>query len=227
MTAAQRDSRLRRRRPAALVLGGLGLAAAAAAATALSSAAFLPGAASPATALRRREHLLGGFTAAAAAAAALQAPGAALAKAPDALLVTGREGSRKSLNGRWGIVFGKKVNGRDVYKRDGESFYLLYNDCGQFQMATEASGACNGFGLNNKGVWTIDGQEDKLVKVKPADGALPKIEKVDPRELAMKEMGEMKRESEVSTFRGTLTDEDELVGDRLMSKFGATIKKGM
>jgi len=231
MAVAKRD--IPSRRSSSRLLAGLGLAAAAAAAaaTALSGgAAFLPGAgAAPSSSVaQRREFLAGGFAAAAASVAALQSPEAAMAKITEAVEVTGREGSRKRINGRWGIVFGKKINGKDVYKRGGENLYLLFNDCGQFQMSEEAVGTCNGFGVNNKGVWSIDGQEDKLVKVKPVNaGDLPVIKKVDPREIAMQELETMNREQTSETFRGVLSDDDELVGDRLMDKFGAKIKKGM
>mmetsp|Transcript_56709 Transcript_56709/g.112757 ORF Transcript_56709/g.112757 Transcript_56709/m.112757 type:complete len:153 (+) Transcript_56709:2-460(+) len=144
------------------------------------------------------------------------------------------------LNGRWTVVFGKRINNKVVYKKDGQKTYLLFNDCGQFQMTKDVVGSCKGFGINNKGVWTFDGKENPDTKVKPVraddppdpemtEAAQEKLRKQVEREL--QEAGEqeklkMQREQEVVTFRGRMDEEDEAVGDRLMKKFGAKIAKG-
>eukprot|EP00972_Heterocapsa_arctica_P068921 10182517-Heterocapsa_arctica.AAC.1 len=71
-----------------------------------------------------------------------------------AMDVTGMSGSRKDLNGRWSIIFGKMVNAKAVYKRDGaDGAYLLLNDCGQFQMTSKIEGKCNGYAVKDKGAW--------------------------------------------------------------------------
>lgn len=86
---------------------------------------------------------------------------------PDEVRIAGYEG-KKALNGRWTVVFGKKVNGKVVYKRAGEDgLYMTFNDCGEFQMTSEPTGECNGFGLKTKEGWKIDGQLMPSVKMRP------------------------------------------------------------
>merc|ERR1740123_493711 len=107
-------------------------------------------------------------------------------------------------------------------------------------MSKEAVSTCDGFGINNKGVWTFDGKEDPNVKVKPVKADDPPEPQPSKEELAkekkkadeaieeaaLKEKYKMALEQEVVTFRGKMDEEDEVVGDRLMKKFGAKIAKG-
>jgi len=170
------------------------------------------------------------------------APGSASAadKPPDNVKVSGRTGKYSEINGRWSIVLGKRINNKVVYKRDGNRIFLLFNYCGQFQMANEVVSTCNGFGINNKGVWTFNGKEDPDVKVKPvkaddppepqpSNEELAKAKKEADKaieEAALNEKYKMAMEQEVVTFRGKMDEEDEVIGDRLMKKFGAKIAKG-
>jgi len=162
-------------------------------------------------------------------------------KAPDNVKVSGRTGKYSDINGRWTVVFGKRINNKVVYKRDGAKYFLVFNDCGSFQItAKEAKGTCDGFAINNKGVWTFDGKEDPLVKVKPVKADEPTEPQKSEAELekerkaadaaleeaAREEKYKMAMEAEVTTFRGRMAEEDEVVGDRLMKKFGASIVKG-
>lgn len=96
-------------------------------------------------------------------ALAEQAPG----KSPEALQVTGRAGPHADVNGRWSIMFGKKLNDRVVYKKDGGLYYLMVNNCGQFQMSEKVTGDCNGFAIKTEGGWKVDGQADPAMKMKP------------------------------------------------------------
>lgn len=86
---------------------------------------------------------------------------------PDEVRIAGYEG-KKELNGRWVVFPFKKVNGKVVYKRAGEDgLYMTFNDCGEFQMTSEPTGECNGFGLKTKEGWKIDGQLQPSVKMRP------------------------------------------------------------
>merc|ERR1719410_1933369 len=136
-------------------------------------------------------------------------------KAPDNVKVTGRTGKYSDINGRWTIVLGKRINNKVVYKRDGDRIFLLFNDCGQFQMVKEAVSTCDGFGINNKGVWSFDGKEDPNVKVKPVKADEPAEPQPSEEELraarkkadkeieeaALEEKYKMAQEAEVATFR--------------------------
>eukprot|EP00930_Biecheleria_cincta_P056848 TRINITY_DN4287_c0_g2_i1.p1 TRINITY_DN4287_c0_g2~~TRINITY_DN4287_c0_g2_i1.p1 ORF type:complete len:308 (+),score=57.10 TRINITY_DN4287_c0_g2_i1:25-948(+) len=85
---------------------------------------------------------------------------------PDDIRIAGYEG-KKELNGRWSIaLFGKKVNGKPVYKRAGEDIYLIFNQCGEFQMSTDATGECTGFGVKTQEGWKIDGVLMPSVKMR-------------------------------------------------------------
>merc|ERR1712087_692418 len=132
-------------------------------------------------------------------------------------------------NGLWTIVFGKKINGKDVYKRDGDVLFLMVNDRGDFQMSKEKTGACTGFAIKKDGVWTFDGDARPDVKVKPLsdNGEVPPPKKVDLTDVLAKEAEARAREDNSQTFRGTLSEEDEQSGDRLMSKMGAKIVNGL
>jgi len=155
------------------------------------------------------------------------------------------------INGRWGIVFGNTLNKRPTYKKAGGDAYLVYNDCNQFQMTKKLSGECTGFGINVKGVWTFDGLAKPDVKVKPvtkveavvdpeaaaAEAAAEakenremqiraKKEKEDLNQAVITETNLLQTEADTETFRGKMTDDNEQLGDRLMSKMGAKIAKG-
>jgi len=189
-----------------------------------------------------RRRLLAGFLASAAPVAVAGAAEAEEGKKtpPQALEVSGRKSSPyEDINGRWSIVLGSIVNKRNVYKRDGTNYYLLYNDCGQFQMSETTTGSCDGFAVNEKGVWSFKGVQDANVKVGPAGKGPPPIaqsqkktseeaekKRLIAKELVQKEIAKLEAQSNTETFRGTMDDEDEQVGDRLMSRMGATIKKG-
>mmetsp|Transcript_69437 Transcript_69437/g.175034 ORF Transcript_69437/g.175034 Transcript_69437/m.175034 type:complete len:205 (-) Transcript_69437:194-808(-) len=105
-------------------------------------------------------------------AGSMQSSVAEPASVPDALSVTGRVGTRDDINGRWSMAFGKKLNGRAVYKKDGGSdsgqpYYLMVNNCNQFQMDTQVKGECDGFAVKGDDGWKIDGKVDPEVKLKP------------------------------------------------------------
>jgi len=118
--------------------------------------------------LHRRSALLG--AAASLGASSLQAPAFA-AEAPQQLQVNGLPVSRINANGVWTIVDGQKINDRAVYKKDGEKFYLLINDCSEFQLGDKLSGSCDGWAKESDKKWTVDGKPAKLtvrpVKPKP------------------------------------------------------------
>mmetsp|Transcript_74616 Transcript_74616/g.207403 ORF Transcript_74616/g.207403 Transcript_74616/m.207403 type:complete len:282 (-) Transcript_74616:270-1115(-) len=91
-------------------------------------------------------------------------------KEPDAMQIDGRSksASRVEMNGRWSVDFGNKVNGRNVYKKDGTpGYYLMLNDCGQMQVNSKSDGACNGFAVETADGWKIDGEVDPQVKLSP------------------------------------------------------------
>mmetsp|Transcript_103743 Transcript_103743/g.206219 ORF Transcript_103743/g.206219 Transcript_103743/m.206219 type:complete len:193 (-) Transcript_103743:166-744(-) len=127
---------------------------------------------------RRHMFAVGGAHAAALLIAAVEDPrqpvSAALAAEkppppPDALMVTGYEGAREDVNGRWSILFGKFLNGKAVYKKDGANkAYLVLNDCGKFQMGGAASGQCDaGFAVKSEDGWAVDGKGAPEMKMKP------------------------------------------------------------
>lgn len=154
-------------------------------------------------------------------------------KAPQAVEVTGRVGSYDKVNGRWQIVFGDFKNGKAVYKRDGSSYYLVYNDCGAFQMAEKNTADCSsGFATQAKGVWSFGGKEDPQVKVQPVGKggpapAPPPKKELSVQELIEKENAAIERESNTNTFMGNLEKTDDDSASRLMSKMGAKIVNGM
>ncbi|CAE8684471.1 unnamed protein product, partial [Polarella glacialis] len=115
------------------------------------------------------------------AEAAAEAPKVKKERPPENLIVDGREGSNKNVNGRWTIVFGKKLNGKAVYKKDGETLYLLNNACDEFQIDTVASKTeCTGLAVKKNGVWVFGGKEDPNVKVRTAaPGETYAVVKVD------------------------------------------------
>eukprot|EP00444_Apocalathium_aciculiferum_P061011 CAMPEP_0183599774 /NCGR_PEP_ID=MMETSP0371-20130417/179603_1 /TAXON_ID=268820 /ORGANISM="Peridinium aciculiferum, Strain PAER-2" /LENGTH=333 /DNA_ID=CAMNT_0025811845 /DNA_START=69 /DNA_END=1071 /DNA_ORIENTATION=- len=86
---------------------------------------------------------------------------------PPSLQVTGAPERRAAMAGIWTIVPGKELNQRAVYKRDGEDYYLMVNDCGGFQVSDSITGECKGFATEKKGAWTVDGVYLKDFKLKP------------------------------------------------------------
>lgn len=154
---------------------------------------------------------------------------AASKRAPETLEVIGCE-SRDELNGRWSIVLGNFINTRAVYKRDGFNFFLMYNDCNQFQMSNTVTGECKGWGINNKGVWTVDGKPNADMKVKPAGSAPPVVparKQLDVNQLLAQEAEKLEKEANVNTFLGNLDEKDDGAAQRLMNKFGAKLAPGM
>ena len=133
----------------------------------------------------------------------------------------------KTINGRWTIVFGKMLNDKAVYKKDGQSLYLMFNDCGQFQMSTSNKGTCDGFGVNDKGTWKFDGQPDAAVKVKPVKADEQVLAKPNIENIVAQEAFRIRNEAEVQTFMGNMEPDSDASAQRLMDKFGAKIKAGM
>lgn len=166
-----------------------------------------------------------------AAANAEDAPKPKKERPPEALIAEGYPAKAIPLNGRWSIVFGKKLNGKPVYKKDGEKLFLMSNECGQFQIDPVAKSSCDGFGVKKESGWVIDGKPAPEFKVRPEtkDDLKSNLAysqaKLD--DLVNEEMAKMEKQQSVGTFRGTMADDDEAVGDRLMSKMGAKIIKGM
>lgn len=118
---------------------------------------------SESAALDRRSALLG--AAASLGALNLQAPAFA-AEAPQQVQVNGLPRSHIKGNGLWSIVPDQKINGRAVYKKDGNQFYLMLNDCAEFQFSNELSGSCDGWAKESEKQWKVDGVAAK-VSVKP------------------------------------------------------------
>lgn len=176
-----------------------------------------------------------------AALAPLVASGAAMAeeapkkkkkeRPPEALMAEGYPSKAVPLNGRWSIVFGKKLNGKPVYKKDGEKMFLMSNECGEFQIDSVAKASCDGFGVKKESGWVIDGKPvpDFKVRVATKDDMNANLAysaaKLD--DIVNEEMAKMEKQSSVDTFRGTMDDDNEEAGDRLLKKMGAKIIKGM
>lgn len=143
------------------------LALAASASLARLALTFLPGlapqASSTTTLASRRGALLGLGSAVLLA----DASGPAVAaEAPAKLEVTGMPLSRNKANGFWSIT-SQQVNSRAVYKKEGAELYLMFNDCGGFQMSEKISGTCDGFAQEADRKWTVDGTEVLLIKIRP------------------------------------------------------------
>eukprot|EP00913_Durusdinium_trenchii_P029352 g27517.t1 len=132
-----------------------------------------------------------------AAANAEDAPKPKKERPPEALIAEGYPAKAIPLNGRWSIVFGKKLNGKPVYKKDGEK-----HGPRRFEFKVRPE--------------TKDDLKSNLAYSQA---------KLD--DLVNEEMAKMEKQQSVGTFRGTMADDDEAVGDRLMSKMGAKIIKGM
>lgn len=158
---------LRSRRAPLAVLAGL--AAAAYAASSAMSFVSAP--------VSSRRGLLAAGLAAGLVPALKPAEPVHAAGAPETLELSGVPGSKRAvLNGYWTIQPGQTINERAVYKRDGDNVYLMFNDCGSFQLSNKASGECNGFASESKGKWTLDGNAESTIRLKPvkargADGA--------------------------------------------------------
>ncbi|CAE8585919.1 unnamed protein product [Polarella glacialis] len=116
-----------------------------------------------------------------------------------------------------------------VYKKDGETLYLLNNACDEFQIDTVASKTeCTGLAVKKNGVWVFGGKEDPNVKVRTAaPGETYAVVKVDIEAILRGEAAKIEKEGGTATFRGTLEDDEELIGDRLMKMAGVKIKDGM
>jgi len=151
---------------------------------------------------------------------------------PESLLSDGFPSKAVPVNGRWSIVFGKKIAGKPVYKKDGEQLFLMTNDCGQLQIDETKKATCDGsVGIEKESGWVINGQKAPDFTVRPetkedmkkvtlmSQGQLDKI--------VNQELARFEEKSAVSTFRGTMEDEEEAVGDRLLKKMGAKIMDGM
>eukprot|EP00930_Biecheleria_cincta_P090356 TRINITY_DN79723_c0_g1_i1.p1 TRINITY_DN79723_c0_g1~~TRINITY_DN79723_c0_g1_i1.p1 ORF type:complete len:283 (-),score=60.30 TRINITY_DN79723_c0_g1_i1:9-821(-) len=158
-------------------------------------------------------------------------------KPPNNLIIEGYKGDAEPpINGRWEATFGKKVNGKMVYKRDGHNVYLLNNDCGEFQITLDRkkSTCDSGLGVKKEGSgWIFGSTPQPGMKVRPEtkdDKKGPEIDKskeVDLERLVLRETEKFAEQNAVETFRGRMDPEDELVGDRLMKKMGAKIIEGM
>jgi len=99
--------------------------------------------------------------AAAATMSVMQEPARAAKDAPQRLEVLGVFGPKgPKINGVWDIVPDQQVNKRAVYKKG--SYYLMFNDCDEFQFSETITGDCTGFGKEKGGKWTVDGKEQKL-----------------------------------------------------------------
>jgi len=149
-----------RKATAPVVVLGLG-AAVWAASTSLSFIA-------PSAASSRRDLLLGAGVAAGVLPTLQAVEPAHAAEAPEYLEMSGMPGAggRAKLNGFWTVQPGQSVNERAVYKKDGEDSYLMFNDCGSFQLSNKVSGECTGFAQESKGKWTVDGS-GQSVRLKP------------------------------------------------------------
>lgn len=129
--------------------------------------AFVPLGGSAAAPPSRRAAIFGASVAATTAGTiGTGVPAASAAGAPKAVDVSGLAGKRADLNGRWSQVAGQDVNSRAAYKKDGQTSYLVFNDCGSFQLSPKASGKCDGFASEVKGKWTVDGAASSM-KISP------------------------------------------------------------
>eukprot|EP00437_Effrenium_voratum_P018938 CAMPEP_0181451044 /NCGR_PEP_ID=MMETSP1110-20121109/28487_1 /TAXON_ID=174948 /ORGANISM="Symbiodinium sp., Strain CCMP421" /LENGTH=264 /DNA_ID=CAMNT_0023575281 /DNA_START=53 /DNA_END=848 /DNA_ORIENTATION=+ len=114
------------------------------------------------------------FGAVAAGSLLASAPALAAEKLATQLEVSGLGGKRgKQLNGLWSVYPDKRVNDRAVFKKDDQEIYLTYNNCQQFQMAKKPTGECEGFALETKGVWEVDGYDSPSMKLKPVKAQAP------------------------------------------------------
>jgi len=140
-----------------------------------SPLAFLPGRISNPVSQDVTEHMSRRNIMTAAAAAtmsAMQEPARAAKEVPQRLEVLGVFGPKgPKINGVWEIVPDQQVNKRAVYKKGG--FYLMFNDCDEFQFSETITGDCTGFGKEKDGKWNVDGKEQKLkltpLKKAPSD----------------------------------------------------------
>mmetsp|Transcript_6369 Transcript_6369/g.13916 ORF Transcript_6369/g.13916 Transcript_6369/m.13916 type:complete len:244 (+) Transcript_6369:80-811(+) len=192
--------------------------------------AFVPTGAS-ANSLQTRRALLG----AALSSGALLLPGAEPVFAeetkapPQAIFLSGRRGPQADrFNGKWTVVLGQKMNGKPVYKRNGEGLYLVLNNCGQFMIDSRITGECGGLATNTKEGWKFGDEVDSKVKVRPLKpGEEPQEDeaaanKAEVRAAVQSELALMEREGMVEGFSGKLSDSDEAIGSRLMAKFGVS-----
>eukprot|EP00929_Paragymnodinium_shiwhaense_P001117 TRINITY_DN101339_c0_g1_i1.p1 TRINITY_DN101339_c0_g1~~TRINITY_DN101339_c0_g1_i1.p1 ORF type:complete len:306 (-),score=55.98 TRINITY_DN101339_c0_g1_i1:160-1032(-) len=94
--------------------------------------------------------------------------------APPRVEVSGVMAPYGKANGLWSIVPGKQVNDRAVYELDSQDreWYLVYNNCGQFQLGSTMTGECDGWAIEKKGEWEQNGlsgkkEPAKEIKLKP------------------------------------------------------------
>lgn len=164
---------------------------------------------------------------------------AAAKKSPEALEVSGAK--MQKVNGRWSKAFGKKINGRASYQKDGESMYLVFGDCNQFIMVNDKpTGDCEkAFAKNSKDGWSFKGgPNEPAVKVKPisADGKVEqsKAEEEaaqaaeDEKKLQLdsalgKAKRQMDKEFEMAGEFMVMDNEDEEIAGRLLKKFNAKV----
>lgn len=169
-------------------------------------------------------------------------------KPPNSLIIEGYQGAAEipsyqivggvaetPINGRWEATFGKKVNGKMVYKRAAENVYLLSNDCGEFQITLDRkkSTCDSGLGVKKESGWIFGSTPQPEMKVRPMTKedekgpAKDKTKEVNLERLVLQETREFAEKNSVETFRGRMDEESEVVADGLMKKMGAKIIKGM
>jgi len=147
---------------------------------------------------------------------------------PQAIFLSGRKGfDSDRFNGKWTIVLGNQINGKPVYKRNGESLYLAFNNCGQYQIDSKITGDCGGIATNTKEGWKFGSEVDSKVKVRPIKPGEPEpsdeesgTSKNEVRAAVSAELAKMERESMVESFTGKLDASDEQIAGSLMAKFG-------
>mmetsp|Transcript_15524 Transcript_15524/g.35516 ORF Transcript_15524/g.35516 Transcript_15524/m.35516 type:complete len:238 (-) Transcript_15524:123-836(-) len=185
--------------------------------------AFVPTRATAQTQSRRA--LLG----AALSAGVIVPPAFAAEAPPQAIFLTGKRGfDSDRFNGKWTVVLGNQMNGKPVYKRNGESLYLAFNNCGQYQIDSKITGECGGIATNTKEGWKFGSEVDTKVKVRPikpgepepTDEELSGSSKQEVRNAVNAEKAKMEREGMVDSFTGKLDVGEEELAGRLMAKFG-------
>lgn len=160
-------------------------------------------------------------------------------KSPDALEVVGSKKSK--VDGRWSKVFGKKINGRVTYQKDGEALFLVFGDCEKFIMVeNKANGDCaKAYAINEKAGWAFKGGEPQAsVKVRPIseDGKVEQTKEeeaaadaeADEKKKALdtalyKAKAQMDKEFELAGEFMVMDGEEEDIAGRLLKKFNAKV----
>jgi len=106
--------------------------------------------------------------------------------APKQIEIFGLPNDYFKANGIYTQVEGKALNGRGVFKRDGEEFYLFLNECSEFQVDSKLTG-CKGFAKEAGGKWFIDGEESKKFRVRPVESKEEKVVKAKEKVKEAKE----------------------------------------